>query len=60
MPPVIQLEQKWSLEYGMPSTHAMIGLAVPTSAVIYTLATYDYPLVVGVSIMRYAYCHAKV
>ena len=23
MPTVIQLESKWALEYGMPSTHAM-------------------------------------
>merc|ERR1719431_2370896 len=34
----------------MPSTHAMIGLAVPTSAVIFTMAKYQYPLMVGVSI----------
>jgi len=49
MPPVIQLEQKWSQEYGMPSTHAMIGLSLPTSAVILTMAKYDFPVVLGVS-----------
>jgi len=51
MPPVVQLEQKWALEYGMPSTHAMIGLAVPTSAVIFTMAKYEFSPVVGGSIL---------
>lgn len=50
MPPVVQLEQKWSLEYGMPSTHAMISLAVPSSAVILTMSKYEYPLVLGVCV----------
>jgi len=55
MPPVIQLEQKWSLEYGMPSTHAMLGLAVPTSAVFFTMAKYEYSTILGLSIMS-AWC----
>lgn len=41
MPPVIQLESKWSLEYGMPSTHAMVGLAVPTSIILFTFGRYQ-------------------
>ena len=30
---------KWTraLEYGMPSTHAMIGLAVPASVILFTM-----------------------
>ena len=39
-PPVIQLEKKWALEYGMPSTHAMVGLAVPMSILYFTIGRY--------------------
>lgn len=35
-PPVIRLQKKWSLEYGMPSTHAMVGVALPSSVLYYT------------------------
>lgn len=55
MPPVVQLEQKWSLEYGMPSTHAMLGLAMPTSVLLFTMAKYNYPLVLGWCIVS-AWC----
>ena len=41
VPIAVQLQTKWSEEYGMPSTHAMLGLAVPTSAFIFTLAKYE-------------------
>ena len=41
MPPCIQLETKWSMEYGMPSTHSMVGLAVPTSILYYTATRYQ-------------------
>ena len=41
MPPVIQLESKWALEYGMPSTHAMVGLAIPTSIIWFTYGRYQ-------------------
>jgi len=50
MPPVVQLEKKWSLEYGMPSTHAMVSLAVPAASLFFTVGRYDYhvlPWVVG-------------
>lgn len=50
MPPVIQLETKWALEYGMPSTHAMVGLAVPTSIIIFTMGRYQYPFFLWASI----------
>ena len=52
MPPVVQLETKWALEYGMPSTHAMLGLAVPTSMVLFTMHKYDYPLALGWVVVR--------
>lgn len=41
MPPVIQLESKWALEYGMPSTHAMVGLAIPVSILLFTYGRYQ-------------------
>ena len=51
MPPVVQLEKKWALEYGMPSTHAMVGLAVPTAAALFTSTQYNLPLHIGLIIM---------
>ena len=50
MPPVIQLESKWSLEYGMPSTHAMVGLAIPMSILLFTFGWYQYPFLVWTSL----------
>ena len=41
MPPVIQLESKWALVYGMPSTHAMVGLAIPASIIVFTYGRYQ-------------------
>lgn len=46
-PPVIRLEEKWALEYGMPSTHAMVGGAIPFSFLFYTMYRYEYPVVLG-------------
>ena len=43
MPPVVHLEQKWIQEYGMPSTHSMVGLAVPSSILFFTVGRYLYP-----------------
>jgi len=40
MPPVVHLEQKWIQEYGMPSTHSMVGLAVPSSILFFTYGRY--------------------
>jgi len=50
MPPVVKLENKWALEYGMPSTHAMIGMAVPASVIIFTMNRYEYPFLLWVAI----------
>jgi len=50
MPPVIQLESKWALEYGMPSTHAMVGLAIPASIIWFTYGRYQYPFLLWASL----------
>jgi len=44
MPVVVQIEKKWALEYGMPSTHAMVGLAVPAASIFFTFNRFDYNL----------------
>lgn len=46
-PPVVQLQEKWCLEYGMPSTHAMVSISIPFSVLIYTMGRYDYPAWIG-------------
>lgn len=40
-PPVIRLQTKWSIEYGMPSTHAMISIALPYSVLHYISNRYQ-------------------
>lgn len=40
-PPVFRLQQKWVNEYGMPSTHAMVGISIPFSVVLYTINRYQ-------------------
>ncbi|XP_078036538.1 sphingosine-1-phosphate phosphatase 2 [Augochlora pura] len=46
-PPVVRLQTKWSEEYGMPSTHAMIGVSIPFSVVLFTMNRYIYPFSIG-------------
>ena len=46
-PPAVKLQNKWSLEYGMPSTHAMIGVAIPFSVVLFTKNRYIYSFPAG-------------
>ncbi|XP_011500152.1 PREDICTED: sphingosine-1-phosphate phosphatase 1-like [Ceratosolen solmsi marchali] len=46
-PPVARLQKKWSLEYGMPSTHAMIGVSIPFSVILFTMNKYNYSIVAG-------------
>lgn len=48
--PVTRLQKKWALEYGMPSTHAMVAVSIPFSVLIYTMDRYQYPVIVGVTI----------
>lgn len=40
-PPVVTLEPKYAIEYGMPSTHAMIGAGIPFSLIIFTLDRFE-------------------
>lgn len=35
--PVEKLQNKWGMEYGMPSTHAMVAVSIPCSVLIYTM-----------------------
>ena len=44
---------EWAAEYGMPSTHAMLGLAVPASVLLFTLDRYQYPPLLWAGIARY-------
>jgi sphingosine-1-phosphate phosphatase 1 len=39
--PAVRVQKKWSLEYGMPSTHAMVGVAIPFSVLLYTMNRYQ-------------------
>lgn len=34
--PVVKLQSKWGAEYGLPSTHAMVGISIPFSILLYT------------------------
>lgn len=49
-PPVVRIEKKWALEYGMPSTHAMVSLTVPFSVILLTADRYEYPVPIGFAI----------
>nr|CAD7393403.1 unnamed protein product [Timema cristinae] len=46
-PPAVRLQKKWALEYGMPSTHAMVGMSIPFSVILYTMSRYQ-DIVVGI------------
>ncbi|XP_022096307.1 sphingosine-1-phosphate phosphatase 2-like isoform X2 [Acanthaster planci] len=48
-PPVVRLERRYFMEYGMPSTHAMVGTLMPFT---YLAATWNHyeDLVVGVTL----------
>ncbi|XP_066600646.1 sphingosine-1-phosphate phosphatase 2-like isoform X2 [Prorops nasuta] len=46
-PPAVRLQSKWSQEYGMPSTHAMIGVSIPFSVVLFTMNRYTYQFPIG-------------
>lgn len=48
--PVKKLQEKWAIEYGMPSTHAMVGVSIPFSVLLYTMDRYQYPIYLGVII----------
>ncbi|GFR74857.1 sphingosine-1-phosphate phosphatase 1 [Elysia marginata] len=46
-PPVVRLEQRYELEYGMPSTHAMVGVAIPFGMLIYMSGRYEFHFTYG-------------
>ena len=39
-PPVMRLEKRYALEYGMPSTHSMVGAGVPFTILFLTSGRY--------------------
>ena len=39
-PPVIRMEKRYALEYGMPSTHAMVGAGIPFTILYFTYERY--------------------
>ncbi|KAJ6634824.1 Glucose-6-phosphate 1-dehydrogenase [Pseudolycoriella hygida] len=49
-PPVHRLQNKWGLEYGLPSTHAMVSLSIPFSVVIFMHNRYQFSFVIGLLI----------
>ncbi|KAJ8982898.1 hypothetical protein NQ317_004328 [Molorchus minor] len=49
-PPVVRLQNKWALEYGMPSTHAMVGVSIPFSVLLYTMNRYQYNVAIGLCV----------
>ncbi|XP_063803314.1 sphingosine-1-phosphate phosphatase 1 [Pseudophryne corroboree] len=46
-PPVLKLEVFYNTEYGMPSTHAMSGTAIPLSLLLLTWGRWQYPFIYG-------------
>jgi len=42
-PPVIRLESTYVTEYGMPSTHSVLGVTVPFSFILFLSQTYEVP-----------------
>ena len=43
-PPVISVEKRFQVEYGMPSTHAMVGTIIPFCLVYFTYDRYQVSL----------------
>ncbi|XP_071079906.1 sphingosine-1-phosphate phosphatase 1-like [Haliotis cracherodii] len=54
-PPVVRLETRYELEYGMPSTHAIVGTAIPLSMLIFTSGRYEYSMFIGL-LVAVAWC----
>lgn len=46
-PPVLKLEVFYNSEYGMPSTHAMSGTAIPLALLLLTWGRWQYPFFFG-------------
>ncbi|XP_032336231.1 sphingosine-1-phosphate phosphatase 2 [Camelus ferus] len=46
-PPVVKLEKRVIMEYGMPSTHAMAATTISFTLLISSMDRYQYPFVLG-------------
>lgn len=46
-PPVVPLEPRYFKEYGMPSTHAMVGTLIPFSILFLTMGKVEYSIPMG-------------
>ncbi|XP_074662657.1 sphingosine-1-phosphate phosphatase 2-like [Tubulanus polymorphus] len=49
-PPVIRMEKRYEKEYGMPSTHAMVGFIIPFALLYLTMHRYEYDFSIGLTI----------
>jgi len=49
-PPAVKMESRWNLEYGMPSTHAIVGAEVPLSIIYFTSSRYQYSVWMGITV----------
>ncbi|CAH0395216.1 unnamed protein product [Bemisia tabaci] len=47
-PPVYCLQKKWAQEYGMPSTHAVIGVTIPFSLLYFSSQRYQCNISYGI------------
>lgn len=54
-PPVVKLEQRYVLEYGFPSTHAMVACGLPVSLVLLSDARYNINLPISL-IVAMVFC----
>ena len=45
-PPAVKLEERFEMEYGMPSTHTIVGTCIPFSLLILTSRTYEVMAIV--------------
>ncbi|XP_045187296.2 sphingosine-1-phosphate phosphatase 2-like [Mercenaria mercenaria] len=47
-PPAVRLEgNRFEMEYGMPSTHTIVGTCIPFSLLFLTSKYYEYPFILG-------------
>lgn len=53
-PPVISVEKRFQVEYGMPSTHAMVGTLIPFCLVYFTYDRYQVSLCLYVFSLVYS------
>ncbi len=51
-PPVIVVEKKYESEYGMPSTHAIVGSIVPFSLVFFSYGRYEVGILQFFNILK--------